>query len=210
MPGSTRLTLIVELAPDGTMTDVFSAWDTWNMEDYDDEHQMNWTHANAIDYVPEEDAYYFSMKALESLAKIDRATGDVYWTMNGRLNQFTFAGDGATVGMHHQFEVLDGSILFFENQQEGREYSMAVEVAIDEENLTAEKVWSYTADPPIFVFAKGDVHRFADGTTQVVWSSAGQIQNVTPDGEVTWQLDLDLGQAITFVQVVPSMYASQW
>ena len=44
----------------------------------------------------------------------------------------------------------------------------------------------------------------------VVWSSSGQIQNVTEEGEVVWQLDLDLGQAITFVHYAPSMYAANW
>ena len=90
-----------------------------------------------------------------------------------------------------------------------RQYSRVVEVEYDAASRSAQEVWSYVSDPPLYVFAKGDVHRFDDGSTQVVWSSSGQIQNVSPEGEVTWQLDLDLGQAITFVQVIDSMYGSQ-
>ncbi len=199
---------IVELAPDGTTTVVFNAWDHWDPTALGvPSREANWTHGNALDYDPVEDAYYLSMKTLESLVKIDRATGEVLWAMNGLLNEFTFEG-GAAVEMHHQFEVLDGTILFFENGPQGREYSRAVEIAYDAETRTAGEVWSYISDPMLYVFAKGDVHRFADGNTQVVWSSAGQIQNVTPAGEVTWQLDLDLGQAITFVQVIDSMYGA--
>ncbi|MFN7143461.1 MAG: aryl-sulfate sulfotransferase [Myxococcota bacterium] len=201
---------IVELRPDGTIVDVWSAWDTWDPDVLGiPEREHNWTHANALDYDPVADDYYISLKTMQTLAKIDRATGMLEWSMNGVANQFAFAG-GVPVQMHHQFEVLDDTILFFENGNPDRGYSRAVEVRFDEEARTAEEIWSYTSDPPLYVFAKGDVHRFDDGITQVVWSSAGQIQNVSSEGEVVWQLDLDLGQAITFVQYVPSMYASQW
>ena len=201
---------LVEFAPDGTQTTIFNAWDHWDPNDLSVEPVGNWTHGNALDYDPVEDVYYLSMKNLESLAKIDRATGEVIWTMNGQLNQFDW-GDSTLVQMHHQFEVIDeDSILFFENGSTDRGYSQAVEVEFDDEAMTAQEVWTYSNDPPLFVFAKGDVHRFEDGNTQVVWSSSGQIQHVTPEGDVIWQMDLDLGQSITFVHMVSSMYASQW
>jgi hypothetical protein len=200
---------IVELAPDGTTREVFNAWDHWDPATIGvEQREANWTHGNALDYDPVDDAYYFSMKSLGSLAKIDRATGEVLWTMNGLLNEFDFAGE-PYIQTHHQFEVLDGTILFFENGPFDRGYSRAVEIEYDEETRTAHEIWSYISDPWLYVFAKGDVHRFDDGTTQVVWSSSGQIQNVNPAGEVTWQLDLDLGQAITFVQVIDSMYGTR-
>lgn len=72
--------------------------------------------------------------------------------------------------------------------------------------MAAEQVWEYIRDPSVYVFAKGDVHRFDDGTTQVVWSASGEIQDVNPDGSVYWQLDTELGQAITFVQVIDDLY----
>jgi len=201
---------IVELAPDGTLTTIFNAWDIWDPAEIGvPSFERNWVHGNGLDYYADEDAYYLSMKAMRTLAKIDRATGDVVWTMNGLLNEFDHSG-GEPIQMHHQFEVLDGSILFFENGEPSRAYSRAVEVLVDEEAMTTEEIWSYIADPPLYVFAKGDVHRLPGDITQVVWSSAGQIQDVSASGEVLWQLDLDLGQAMTFTQNVPSMYASLW
>lgn len=198
---------IVEIARDGSTREIWSAWDAWDPAALGiDEHEHNWTHGNALDYVPEEDAYYLSMKTLESLAKIDRATGEVQWTINGRLNEFSF-GDTAPLGMHHQFEVQgDDRIVFFENGSQERQASRLVELQLDVEARTATEIWSYTRDPSVFVFAKGDVHRFDNGNTQVVWSTSGEIQNVTPEGEVTWQLNLGLGQVVTFVHVVDSLY----
>jgi hypothetical protein len=201
---------IVELAADGTQTEIFNAWDHFDPDLLGiPEFEHNWTHGNALDYDPVEDAYYLSMKAMGTLAKIDRATGEVLWTMNGYANTFTYA-DGTPVQMHHQFDVEGNRILFFENGPVDRGYSRAVEVEFDATTMQAEEVWEYTTDPALYVFAKGDVHRFGEDDVQVVWSSAGQIQNVNRDGDVHWQLDLELGQAVTFVHYAPSMYASQW
>jgi hypothetical protein len=132
----------------------------------------------------------------------------VRWVMNGVLNDFDHEGE--PIQMHHQFDVLEDSIVFFENGEPDRAYSRAVEVVFDEAARTSYERWSYTADPPLYVFAKGDVHRYSGDITQVVWSSSGQIQDVDAAGNVVWQLDLDFGQAMTFTQPVPSMYASQW
>ena len=77
---------------------------------------------------------------------------------------------------------------------------------MDESALTAEEVWSFRHTPDLGVYAKGDVERYADGNTRVVWSTAGEIQDVTPDGTVLWQLNTELGYATTFVTRVPNLY----
>ena len=69
-------------------------------------------------------------------------------------------------------------------------------------------MWDYIRDPSVFVVAKGDVHRFANGNTQVVWSAVGEIQMVTPNGTPIWALNAELGQAFTFVQPVSSFYVA--
>ena len=60
--------------------------------------------------------------------------------------------------------------------------------------------------PPLFVFAKGDVHRFDNGNTLVTWSAQGELQMVTPEGMPVWQLNTGFGQAFTFVQPFQSFY----
>ena len=83
---------------------------------------------------------------------------------------------------------------------------MVREFVIDEDNLTAEEVWSYVREPSVYVYAKGDVERLTNGNTLVTWSSSGEIQEVTPDGSVQWQVNTELGAAITFVTRTESLY----
>lgn len=200
---------IVEMAPDGTLTTIWNAWDHIDFEALQPINDHNWTHANGLDYVAEEDAYYIALKTLGSIAKVDRSTGETQWFINGQLNEFEFPEGTEIVEIQHQFERLDGGILIFDNGSRERGYSRAVELVFDEETLQAEEVWEYIRDPSVQVQAKGDVARFDDGTTQVVWSINGEIQNVTPEGEVFWQLNTELGQALTFVQLVDDLYVRQ-
>lgn len=199
---------IVELDADGNQHEIWSAWDTLDFDALGmrDSPEPNLTHGNGLDYVEAEDAYYISLKTLGSVAKVHRSTGETEWIINGRANQFTFPEGDEMVMLQHQFQVLDGALLVFDNGDPGRGYSRVVEIEIDPDTLQADNVWEYIRDPSVFVFAKGDVHRFDSGNTQVVWSASGEIQNVTPAGEVLWQLNTDLGQAITFVQVVDDLY----
>ena len=198
---------IVEVTPAGEMTTIWNAWDAFDPVELGLDQQGNWTHANGIEYVPSEDAYYLAMKGPGTVAKIPRSTATVEWLLNGRLNQFAFL-DGAVPGvLQHQFEVLgDGHLLLFDNGSMDRGYSRAVELQLDVAARTAKELWSYSSVPPIFVFAKGDVQRYADGATQVTWSTAGEIQMVDAAGTLLWQLNSPLGQAFTFVQPVMSFY----
>jgi hypothetical protein len=197
---------IVEMAADGTTTVIWNAWEHLDFHDLDLGHEHNLTHGCALEYLPEDDDYLLSMKTLGTVARIDRATGQTEWLLNGLMNEFEFPEGTEVVQMQHQVQVVDGGLLIFDNGPMGRGYSRVVELALDEENKTAEQVWEYIRDPSVHVFAKGDVFRFDNGETQVVWSVSGEIQNVTPEGEVTWQLNTELGQAITFVQVVDDLY----
>ena len=201
---------LVELATDGTQTEIWNAWESIDPEGLGLEGTSNWTHGNGIEYEASEDCYYLSMKEIGSIAKISRSTGETHWLLNGKLNEFAFA-DGAEVGaMQHQFEILEpGHLLIFDNGAQTRGYSRAVELQLDESAMTAEQLWEYVRVPPVYVYAKGDVQRFGDGSTQVTWSTSGEMQLVSEAGTLLWQLNADLGQALTFVQPVESLYVAE-
>ncbi len=166
----------------------------------------NFTHANALDYDPVEDAYYVSLKNLGTIVKIDRATGNSVWHLNGLPNSFEALAGTPQVELAHQFQMLPGKVLIFDNGPTTRGWSQVLEMALDEDAMTVELLWSYRHDPDLYVFAKGDVERFADGGTQAVWSSAGEIQNLNAAGDLVWQFNTSIGFAITFVQRVESLY----
>ncbi len=194
---------LVEFHPDGTTSVI---WDAW--EDFPElaTQGQNWTHGNGLDYHPEDDTYTMSLKGQSMMIRIDRATGERLWTLGGVYNDFRYIDGAEPIILHHQFDRLDDGMLIFDNGDNNRGYSRAVEYTFDMDEMTVALAWEYVRDPPVYVYAKGDVTRFDDGSTQVVWSSSGEIQDVDPDGDVTWELGVELGHIFQFVQHVDDLY----
>ncbi len=200
---------IVEVAPDGTQTDAWSVWDCFDPAvDVGTDTEIGWTFANALDYDEADDAYYLSIRNFSSIVKIDRATGTCDWVFGTTAATITPAS-GDDVFLHeHQFEVLDSSILVFDNAGAGSQ-SRALEYSFDPTQPTASEIWSFYPDPSIFTFVLGDVHRLDDGDTLVDFAVGGEIDRVTPAGDVTWRLDAALGYAFGFFEAEPDLYVAR-
>jgi hypothetical protein len=198
---------IVEVAPDGTQTTVWSAWDCFDPAEWTgDDVEHGWTFANALDYDPGEDAYYLGMRNFSSIAKIARATGECEWVLGSSASTFEFASGSARFLHQHQFHVRGDRILVFDNEGSAGEESRVLEYELDFEAKVATEAWSYVSDPTVHTFVLGEPTRLDDGSTFVNWSSAGQLERVTADGESVWKLNTPAGFAFGFHTLAPSLY----
>lgn len=191
---------LVEFDLDGTQRQVWTVWDHFEFNpDLGYSPDLGWSHANAVDYVKGEGAYYVSLHNLDCIVKIDRTTGEQLWVLGGRESDFTLA-DGSTTlfQRQHQFVRLDDGILVFDNGTAENNDSRVVEYALDEATGAAELRWEFHLDPPRFNVAMGDVYRLPNGNTLITWSSLGQIDEVTPEGEVVWRLRSEIGKGFGF------------
>ena len=198
---------IVERSSDGSTTDAWSFWDEFEPSDSPEVVGMTWSHANALDYVPEEDAYYLSSLGLGSILKIDRASASVEWMLGGAESDFTESSElGYAPPMWgHQFEVLADSLLLFDNGDTYRMYSQVVEYQLDEVEYKADEIWSYRPDPDVYSFSLGDVQRLESGNTLVTFSNQGQVDEVSPDGELVWRLNMSIGGALGYLTHVDAL-----
>ncbi len=201
---------IIEIAPDGTQTQVWSAWDCFDPEVHiGDDQEYGWTFANALDYDPVEQAYYLSLRNFSSIVRIDRATASCDWVFGNVAATIEPAAGSASFLHEHQFELLDGSFLVFDNDGSTAMESRVLEYEFDPAEPTAEQIWEYVSDPSVFSFVLGDVHRLDDGDTLVTWSVNGQLERVTPEGESTWRLQTGLGYAFGFNTVLEDLYVAR-
>lgn len=203
---------IMEMDEAGDVVEVYSVWNDFEYVDDDDPGGAGppegWTHSNAIRYQASDDSYYVSLRAQDGILKIDRASGELLWALGTGLSDFTDP-DGETAAFfnaQHGFEVLDGSLLVFNNGDAEETASRALEVAVDEATFEAEIVWEYAPQPDVFCPTLGDVHRFDSGNTLVLFSTAGQAEEVTPDGEVVWRLSADIGGALGYGVFTNTLY----
>ncbi len=199
---------IVEVDPEGEISTVWSAWDCFDPATTPgDDIELGWTFANALDYDPEEEAYYLGMRNFSSIVKIDRASGACEWVLGTFGGTFDFAPGSAHFLHQHQFEVRQNHILVFDNDGSSGDESRVLEYELDFEANVATEVWRYTADPPVYTFVLGEPARLADGDTFVNWSAAGQMERVSPDGTSKWKLNSGVGYAFGFDTLAKDLYS---
>jgi hypothetical protein len=207
---------IVEVSPDGTQTTVFSTFDCFDPAvTMHDEVEHGWTFANALDYDPEEDAYYLGMRNFSSIAKIDRQSGECEWVLGtygaladtcGAEACFTFASGAERFWHQHQFEIRGNRALVFDNDGSTEHESRVLEYELDFDTMVATEVWSYLADPVVFTFVLGEPARLENGDTFVNWSAAGQLERVSASGESLWKVNSEAGSIFAFSTISKSPY----
>lgn len=170
---------------------------------------VDYAHCNSID-VDHDDHILLSTRYFDEVTKINRQTGDIIWRMGGTCcsnNQFAFINDeqpqeggGTFIGFSHQHGVRrlgNGNILLFDNGNlKNPPYSRAVEYEVDEENMTATKVWEFMHDPPIVSTEMGFAQRLGNGNTLICWGGGpGQIAvtEVTPQSNIVFEMTLPEG-----------------
>lgn len=134
--------------------------------------------------------------------KVSRQTGEIMWHLGGDENEFAFIGvDPEEAEGHfggHAFHRLDnGHVLVYDNGNRGGTRSSQVhEYKLDEANKTAELVWTYTPDPGVYGWHRGNAQRLPNGNTFIGWGGDGSeagpaCTEVTPAGEKVFELFFD-------------------
>jgi len=198
---------LVEVAPDGTQTTVWTSWNCFDpVATPGDDPQQGWTFSNALDYDPATQSYYVGMRNFSSIAKVNRATGACEWVLGLYGSTFTFAAGAPRFLHEHQFEVLGDHILIMDNDGAPGDVSRVLEYQLDFTAMTATPVWSYMANPTVYTFVLGEPIRLADGGTFINWSTAGQMERLDAAGTSIWKLNSGAGFAFAFQTITTSLY----
>ena len=148
---------LVEALPSGEQRQVWSIWDQHTPSlteamtkglypaDLDAE---EWTHANGLTYLPEDDSYLISLDAWNSIVKVDRQTGEELWFLSGGTGGDFHNGElGLVSNAHSVRPTEDGALLIFNRNDFAQgECAEAVEVDIDEAQQSAHMRWRYGTD----------------------------------------------------------------
>ena len=190
---------IVVVDPDGTQTPVWSSWDDWEVPRDSDMLQQSWTHANAIATDPVGGGYWLGMRELQRIVQV-LPDGTVGKQIGGAESSYTFADSADRPMFQHQFQILEGGVVMFDDRDPTTgEDSRVLELALDDVAMTAAAAWTWHRDPPYSVLALGGVDRAADGSTIAVFSSGGLIDDISPEGELRWELATEIGVAVPYV-----------
>ncbi len=182
---------VLEIAPDGVVSELWSIWDhevpavhdSWDSGFYG-ELGNDWTHANALTYSVERDSYLLSLGHLDMIYELDRSGAvRTRWTADDVVS-------GASFNFQHDPTWTDdGTLTLLSYPDDGP--PIAIEYAAADDG-TLEEVWSYQRDAD-GISLLGQVRRLPSGNTFVNFGGMGEMREVTPEGEVVWQVNTDLG-----------------
>jgi hypothetical protein len=166
-------------------------------------------HGNAIE-IDFDGNLLASFRNSDEITKINSRTGEIIWRLGGKNNQFTFLDD-AMNGFSHQHGIRrleNGDIILFDDGNlHSPPSSRAVEYKLDETRKTAQLVWEYRPNPAIFGFALGFAQRLANGNTLICFGTAQRILEVTFDGKVRWDIQMNETQRFAYRAIaIESLY----
>ncbi len=200
---------VYELAPDGSTALIFSTWDWMEPEKHDNwepsvyDIGFDWTHGNMLEYYADSDTYMVSLGYVNTVLQIDRS-GTVLdsWGQYGDVQ--VADGTSAFEFQHDPSWTDEGTLLMVateDSETRGTEYSIS--------GGTMEETWSYGRGEGILAVAQGQARRLANGNTMIGWGTAGLVREVTPEGEVVWELEAGVGAGFVQVHMFNDFYSGQ-
>ncbi|TKG89811.1 hypothetical protein EYV94_24640 [Puteibacter caeruleilacunae] len=209
--------VVIEFTPKGDVVHKWSAFDEmpvmrigyFTLSDYwvrrGYPNSVDWSHANAIVPLPNEDAYLVNFRRQSAIVKVSKKSGKIDWifaeptgwgeTLKEKL--LTIPQDGWNWDQHSPHFTKTGNLLFFNNNNfQARPFnktkpinespSYVVEYKINEENRTVEKVWSTENDQEqqVHSVAMGRVSELEDSGN--ILACYGALLNSEYFDKMTW------------------------
>ncbi len=192
---------LATVTPEGEVTTLWSVWDDYSPESdgYVLDGSGYWTHANAIDISEDGSTFTVGLRGLSAIVDIDASTGERLGQVGGVRSDYAFANEDDSFYEEHQFQVLDDGILVFDNQPTTSSTgSRVLQLELDDAAGVATATRKIYHEPPLWVYVLGDVDLLDDNGVRVTWTSSGVMTDYDADGNVRWELTMELGQALSY------------
>lgn len=203
-------TAVHHVSADGSLLFAWTPFDHFDITDLDPIERtranVNWTHANALDFDTEGNVIV-SFRNLGEITKIDRATGAIRWRMGGKRNQFTFVDTPlpAFAGQHSARFCGPDALLLLDNMGDPLE-SRAERYVIDEMARTARLVNAFVSPLRALTLIGGSAQSVSGDRTLVSFGTAGRVEEYDATGRVVWQIAGNPGYVFR-AQRIASLYA---
>lgn len=224
---------IVELNATG---EVLWTWDTYDHLDLSEacpfndtwpingETVMDFTHCNAIQWDYNESIVYLNVRNLNTFYKINMTTGEVIWGIGEHGNFTLLDADGRRVSSlwyhsHAVREVESDVFIMFDNDYHNQTdpndaHSRILEVTLNEQNMTAQESWSWTAPKEYWSTYWGKADRLPNGdrigtfgtqNKQFANGMGAILVEVNPSGEIVRTYTFPSGWGIYRIEETASL-----
>ncbi len=146
--------------------------------------------SNTIRYSHERDSFLWSLYSHDSIIEADAATGQVLRIFGQVDGAWAFEPpESAFWWQHGSYNTDEGSLLTSSYVAEENDELVVREYALDEDTKTLRQIWSYRGDEAVHGETMGEAWRQPNGNTLHNYGEGQRLREVTPDGEVVWDVD---------------------
>jgi len=140
-------------------------------------------HINSID-VDHDDNLLISARNTSAVYKVDRGSGEVLWRLGGKRSDFEMGDCTRTYWQHDARRQEDGTITIFDNaaHPQVHEQSRAIQLRLDEEEMSAVLLREYTSPEKILATSQGNAQLLSNGNVLVGWGSEPFVSEFSGDG----------------------------
>ena len=161
---------------------------------------VSWLHTNSVQIGPRGN-YILSLRNINQVVSISASGRSVEWKLGGPDSDYGFEyPSNQFYAQHSATELPNGNILVFDNgrdrpDDEGGEYSRALELTLNTYEGVAKKVWEYRPQPDLYASSRSSAYRLENGNTLINFESNTQdpprvIVEAAPDGTEIWKLEM--------------------
>lgn len=145
---------------------------------------------NTVAWYPERNSILWSTFETSTVAEIDLDSGEVVRAVGEHPDSYTFDPPEAALELQHYPNWTADGTLIVSTHVPGQPHTQyAREFEIDDDAGVAHEVWSYTPDAGYYAAYAGQVQKLPTGNVLWQLGTEGVIQEVTPDGDVVWEID---------------------
>lgn len=153
--------------------------------------------ANTLNYSQERDSYLISFFSTDSVVEVDAASGDSLRWFGQLPGSYAFEPpDSAFYWQHGSVFTEAGTLLLSTLNGEPGDESLVREYVLDQEGQLLRQVWSFGEGQGVYGYQMGEAWRLPNGNTMHNVGTAQRLREVTPAGEVVWDLGWSRGSYI--------------
>ena len=202
-PDTANILIIQEFDQEHNLIFQWKNSDYMDIQNYVDEFNLNspyrhWMHGNSIE-IDDDENIIISNRAMSEIIKFNRLSGELIWRLGGPMNDFTFINDPleGPNKQHDARRLENGNIMIFDNGSSREpQLTRVSEYQIDEIEMIATLVWSYSHPDGYVSLNQGCAQRLENQNTLISWggvSGHGQIiTEISYEQEILLELEYPL------------------
>ena len=153
--------------------------------------------SNTLNWSDARDSYLMSFYSTDSVVEVDATSGQTLRWFGQLDGSYAFDPvDSAFWWQHGAYFTDEGTLLLSTlNGQPGDE-TLVREYSLDESSQTLHQVWTFGDGEGIYGHEMGEAWRLPNGNTMHNMGTAQRLREITPEGEVVWDLGWTRGSYI--------------